>query len=108
MSPTRRSHHPSTCYALWFDLRLDEAGEVSQRILPAQVTGFRRNGVRNAFLHDAQLCAHGDRLERHRHLHLAWQIGVVECVRVAQARAGHEFEIFSAERMARTRGEIAE
>src|SRR6266576_1521964 len=87
---------------------LDETGEISQRFLPAEIARFHWNGVGNAFLHDGQLGADGDLLERHRHLHFARQIGIVEFVRVAQALAGHELQIFSAERMAHARGEIAE
>jgi hypothetical protein len=52
-------------------------------LLPAEIAGFDRNGVRNAFLHDAELGADGYLLERHRHLHFARQIGIVEFVRVA-------------------------
>jgi len=92
---------------LLIDFGLDEAGEVSQRILPAEIARFHRNDVGNTFLHDVELGADGDLLERHRHLHFARQIGVVELVRVAQALAGHELQIFSAERMALARGEIA-
>src|SRR5688500_8235716 len=98
---------PRFPFSLLIDFWLDEAGEVSQRILPAEIARFRRNGVRNAFLHDVQLSADGYLLERHRHLHLAWQIGIVEFVRVAQALAGHELQILSAKRMAHARGEVA-
>ena len=40
---------PSASYELLIDFRLDEAGEISQRILPAEIARFHRNGVRNAF-----------------------------------------------------------
>src|SRR5215208_3185403 len=93
---------------LLIDFRLDEAGEISQRILPAEVAHLRRNHVGDTLLHNVDLGAADDGLERHRHLDFARQVGIVESVRVAQALAGHELQIFSAERMARARGEIAE
>src|SRR5215475_12683317 len=93
--------------ALLIDFGLDETGEVLQRILPAEIARFLRNDVRNTFLHDVHLGANGYLPERHRHLDFARQIGIVEFVRVAQALAGHELQIFSAERMAHTRVEIS-
>src|SRR4029450_2447249 len=93
---------------LLIDFGLDETGEISQRILPAEIARFHRNGVGKTFLHDVQLGADGYWLERHRHLDFARQIGILESVRVAQALTGHELQIFSAERMAHARGEIAE
>jgi hypothetical protein len=95
-------------YALLVDFGLDEAGEVSQRILPAEIARFHRNDVGKAFLHDVHVSADGDGLERYRHLDFARQIGIVECVRVAQTLAGHELQILSTEGMALARGEIAE
>src|SRR5499427_958871 len=94
--------------ALLIDVGFDEAGEVSQRILPAEIARFHRNGVGKTLLHDVQLGADRYWLECHRHLDFARQIGILESVRVAQALAGHELHIFSAERMAHARGEIAE
>src|SRR5712691_2564764 len=80
--------------SLLIDFGLDEAGEISQRILPAEIARFHRNGVGNSFLHDVHLGADGYLPERHRHLHFARQIGIIELVRVAQALAGHELQIF--------------
>jgi hypothetical protein len=90
------------------DFGLDETREISQRILPAEIARFHRNGVGKTLLHDIQLSAAGYWLERHRHLDFARQIGIVEFVRVAQAFAGYEFQILSAERVALACGEIAE
>jgi hypothetical protein len=67
---------------------LDEAGEISQRTLPAEIARFHRNGVGKTFLHDVQLGADGYLLERHRHLDFARQVGILESVGVAQALAG--------------------
>src|SRR5262245_20147659 len=94
--------------ALLIDVGFDEAGEVSQRILPAEIARFHRNGVGKTLLHDVQLGADRYWLECHRHLDFARQIGILESVRVAQALARHEFQICSAERMALARGEIPE
>jgi hypothetical protein len=49
------------------DFGLDEAGQVSQRILPAEIARFHRNSVGKAVLHDVELGAAGDLPERHRH-----------------------------------------
>jgi hypothetical protein len=95
-------------FALLVDFGLDETGEVSQRILPAEIARFLRNDVRNTFLHDVHLGANRYPPERDRHLDFTRQVGIVEFVRVAQALAGHELQIFSAERMAHARGEISE
>ena len=56
---TRRSP-----FSLLIDFGLDEAGEISQRLLPAEIARLHRNGVGNAFLHDSQLGADGYLLER--------------------------------------------
>src|SRR5581483_980832 len=85
---------------LLIDLRLDQPREISQRLLPAEVARFHGNGVGDAVLHDADLGADGDLLEFDCHVHFARQIGIVELIRVAQALAGHELHILSAERMA--------
>src|SRR5262245_11726828 len=98
----------STTLRLLIDFGLDETREISQRILPTEIARFYRNGVGKTFLHDIQLGAARYWLERHRHLDFARQIGIVEFVRVAQALAGHELEILSAERVALASGEIAE
>jgi hypothetical protein len=39
------------------DLRFDETGKVSQRLLPAETARFCRNGVGYAFLHDVDVGA---------------------------------------------------
>src|SRR5438128_5246937 len=50
--------------ALLIDFGLDEAGEISQRILPAEIARLHRNSVGNALLHDSQLGADRYLLER--------------------------------------------
>src|SRR5690242_1931464 len=60
---------------LLIDLRLNEPCQVPQRLLPAEITSLGWNGVRDACLHDIQLGADRHSLQRHRHLHLAGQIG---------------------------------
>ena len=77
-----------TTLRLLIDFGLGETREISQRILPAEIARFHRNGVGKTLLHDFQLSAAGYWLERHRHLDFARQIGIVEFVRVAQALAG--------------------
>ena len=52
--------------------------------------------------------ADDDRLERHRHLHFAGQVRVVEPVGVSDALVRREFDVLAAEGMALPRGEIAE
>ena len=39
---------------LLIDFGLDETGEISQRILPAEIARFHRNGVGKTFLHDVR------------------------------------------------------
>jgi hypothetical protein len=107
-SPRPALHGAEPTLRLLTDFGLDETREISQRILPAEIARFHRNGVGKTFLHDIELGAAGYWLERHRHLDFARQIGIVEFVRVAQALPGHELQIVSAERMALARGEIAE
>ena len=53
------------------DFRLDELGEQRQRFLPAEIAGFRGNGVGNAFLRDVDFGAHRNLLQHDRRLHLA-------------------------------------
>ena len=58
-------------YALLVDFGLDEAGEISQRILPPQIARLHRNDVGKSCLHDVYVGADGDGLERYRHLNFA-------------------------------------
>src|SRR5712675_617620 len=82
--------------ALLIDFGLYESCQVSQRLLPAEITGLRRNDVRDAFLHDAELRADRHFLQRHRHHNLAGEARIVEFVRVAQAFVRNELDIFAA------------
>src|SRR5271169_6215870 len=56
---------------LLIDLGLDEPCQVSQRLLPTEITGLGWNDVRQACLHDIQLGADRYLLQRHRHLNVA-------------------------------------
>ena len=85
--------------ALLIDFRLDELCQVSQRLLPTEIASLQRNGIGQAFLHNIKLGAERDFLERHRHLNLTRQVGIVEFVSVAQAFMGHELNILAAKRM---------
>ena len=64
----------NSIYLLLIDFGLDEAGEISQRILPAEIARFHRDGVGKTFLHDVQL-APTILLERHGHLDFAGKLG---------------------------------
>src|SRR5665213_1058112 len=92
--------------SLLSDLRFDESGQISQRLLPAQVTGLDWQGIRQSFLHDVDFRAKRDVPQRHRHANLARQVRVVELVGVAQAFIGDEFKILATKRVALTGGEI--
>src|SRR5262245_50192366 len=94
--------------ALLIDLRLDESCQVPQRLLPTEITSLEWNEVRHPCLSDIQLGADRYLLQRHGHLHLARQVGVVECVRIAQAFAFNELDIFPAKRVALRRCEVSE
>src|SRR5215469_1889989 len=91
--------------ALLIDLGLDEPCQVSQRLLPTEITSLGWNDVWHACLRDIHLGADQYFLQRHRHLHLAGQIGIIEFVRVAQAFACDELDIGAAKRMAFARRE---
>src|SRR6185312_5108528 len=84
---------------LLIDLRLYKPCQVSQRFLPAEITGLGRNGVRYPGLFDVHLRADQHPLQCDRDPDLAGQIGIVELVRVKQPLTRNELEIFTAERM---------
>src|SRR5712671_4221813 len=94
--------------ALLIDFGLYESCQVSQRLLPAEITGLRRNDVRDAFLHDAELGADRHFLQRHRDHNFAGEVRIVEFVRVAQAFVRNELDIFAAKRVAVARREVPE
>src|SRR6185437_8428488 len=75
--------------------------------LPAEVTRFHRDGIRQSLLHDGELRADQGLLERHGHPDLTWKARIVEPVGVAQALMRDELEIFSTERVTLSVGEIA-
>ena len=86
--------------ALLIDFRLHEPCQVSQRLLPPEVARLHRNDVRQAFLHDVELRADRNFLQRHRHHDLAGEVRIVELVSIAQALVRNELDVFPAERMA--------
>src|SRR3569623_3233003 len=94
--------------SLTFDLRLVELRLQRERLLPAEVTGFSRNGGRYAFLHDVQLGAADYWLKGHRRLHLAGQVGVVKAVGVPDALIGHQLKILAAKRVRVAGSEVGE
>src|SRR5882672_1409292 len=93
--------------SLLSDLRLHEFGQVSQRLLPTEVTGFNGYDIRQAFLDDADFRTERDFLQRHGYPDLTGQVGILELVGVAQALVGDEFNILATERVALAIGEIA-
>src|SRR5512146_93374 len=92
---------------LLIDFGLDEPCEVSQRVLPAEITSLGRNDIRDALLHDMELRPDRYFLQGYRHLNIAGQVGIIELVRVTQALVGNELDIFAAKRMALARREIS-
>src|SRR4029077_20237876 len=91
---------------LLIDFGFYEPCQVSQRLLPAEITGLRWNGVRQALLHHVELGADRYFFQRHSHLGVPRQVGIVEFVRVAQAFVRNELDIFASERMAFARRDI--
>ena len=91
---------------LLIDFGFYEPCQVSQRLLPAEITGLRWNGIRQALLHHIELGADRYFFQRHSHLNVARQAGIVEFVRVAQAFVRNELDIFASERMAFARRDI--
>jgi len=76
--------------------------------LPTHVAGFSGNHRGNAFLRDVQFGTAEDLLQGDRRDHFTGKTRVVELVRVAEKFVWLEFEIPSAERMARSGAEIGE
>ena len=66
------------------------------------------DSLREAFLHDVELGAARDGLQRHRHLDHAREVRVVEGVRVADPFARDELDIFASKRLALARCEVPE
>src|SRR6266849_9666842 len=94
--------------ALLIDLGLDEPCQISQRLLPTEITSLRWNDVRHACLRNINLGADRYFLQRHSHLHLAGQVGIVEFVRVTQAFVRNELDIFASKCVAFARCEVPE
>src|SRR5216683_4067117 len=90
------------------DLRLDQYGEVIERLLPTEVAGLQWDGGRHTLLHDDDLGADRHRLQRDGHGHLAGKIGILEAVRVADEFARLELDVSSAEGMGFAGAEVRE
>src|SRR4051794_38142023 len=84
---------------LLIDFRLYELGQILQRLLPAEIASLHRNDVRQVFLNDVQLRAYRYVFQRHRHLYIAGQVGIIEFVCVAQAFVRNELNVFTTKRM---------
>jgi hypothetical protein len=80
------------------DLRLDQHGEVGERLLPAEIAGLKRDRGRQTFMDDVDLGAD-------RPL-LAGKVRVLEAVRVADVLAWHK--VFATEGMDFAGGEVGE
>src|SRR6185437_1867782 len=94
--------------SLLVDLGLNEFGELAQGFLPAEVTGFAGDHIRNALLLDAHFRADRYGLQSHGGGHLARQIGVVESVSVDEPLAGNDLSVGAAEGVAAAGREVAE
>jgi len=90
------------------DVGLDQFRQKHERFLPAEIAGFRRNHLWDAFLHDIQLGPDRYLLQSYGHLKFPWQIRVVEFVRVAKAFVRHQLQVRSAKGMALSCGEVSE
>lgn len=98
---------PSGLASTW-NFRLHQQRKLRQRLLPAQMTGLGRNDIGDTRLLDMQLGAAIDFLESDRHRHHTRQVGIIESVRVADARMRHQFQIFTAEAVAVAAAEMGE
>src|SRR4029077_7514686 len=78
------------------------------RLLPAEITGFDWQDLRQTLLHDVDFRADRDALERDGHQNLTGQIRVLELVGVTQALVRDELEVLAPERVALASGEIPE
>jgi len=90
------------------DFHFDQLGEEDERLLPADITGIRRNRSGNAFLNHMQLGAAGDRLQSDGDVHLTGKVGIVEAIGVTKAFVRDQFLINGGERMAVTGAEVGE
>jgi hypothetical protein len=87
---------------------LDKVRQQRQRFLPAEVASLSWYGRRHPFLRDVQFGSAEYLPQRDRRLHFSGQVRIVEFVSVADALAGRQFMISSAERVALAGAEISE
>src|SRR3546814_146709 len=90
------------------DFRLEECGELAQRLLPAEVTGLDGNEIGDVLLNHRHLGSDGNGLQRDGHFHLARKVRVIEHVAVDEQFARDKFQIGAAEGMALPGGEVPE
>src|SRR3546814_16269690 len=90
------------------DFRLEECGELAQRLLPAEVTGLDGNQIGDVLLNHRHLGSDGNGLQRDGHFHIARKVRVVEHVVVDEQFARNELQIGTAEGMALPGGEVPE
>ena len=100
LSTLPSTEHPTTDDWLSPNLCLHQLCQQNQRLLPAEIAGFRRNDVRHGFLHDVQLRPQRDLLQRNGDLDLALQVGIVEPVGVANAFVRYQLKVRAGEGMA--------
>src|SRR5690349_17775531 len=83
-----------------------QLSQQDERLLPAEIAGFGRNGGGNPFLHYAHLGAAEDFFQADGRLHFAGQVGVVEDVGVAYPFVRHQFQELAAEGLAMAAAEV--
>src|ERR1043166_3886872 len=108
MSSRRKMESSSPTLPSILDLSFDKFRQQHERFLPSEITCFRGNGGRNAFLNDVYFRAAGNFLQRDRSLHFTSQVRIVKFVRVTDALVRLELEVSSPEGMALAGREIGE
>src|SRR6185503_17828364 len=100
-----RSH---ASLSLSWNLGFDELRQQRERLLPAEIAGFGRDGAGYAFLHDIQLGPAERLLQGHHSPHLSGQIRIVKFVGMDNTFVRHQFEVLAAKRVASAGGEVRE
>jgi len=91
-----------------WNLRLDQFGQKSKRLLPAKIASLGRDDVGNPLLSDVHLSSARHLLEGDGAMHRAGQGRIVEPVRIANSLVRYQFKILPTEGMALARGEVRE
>src|SRR5687768_5804510 len=92
-----RRYEQSRSRVLAGNLGIHQPRKLFERLLPAEITGLRRNRIGDSGLHDGDFRADGDLLEQHGDFHGARHVRIVELVGVAQLLVRHQLEILAAE-----------